>query len=396
MTLVKEGLNMKEYEDVLIYTPGPVNVPQRVLAAGAQSMIHHRSAEFSAILIDLIAKLRWLFNTKAVPLLIHTSGRGAMEGTILNLFSRGDKIISVCNGRFGEMYAEIATNYGLNVVTFCEDWEKDLSPEELEKAIIQNPDAKAVTLCHGDTSTARLIDIPPITAMAKKHGLLTLVDCVSTAGCIPIDFDSWNADVIVTASQKGLMSPTGLSIAFLSEAAWKHADTSALGKFYIDFKDIRAHLEAAKPETPGSTPVSLIRSLNEALSMMQEEGREAIFARHAKLACAVRAGLTEMGMTLFPVECKARSNALTTFIPPDGVSPGAIKNGLKEQFGIMIAGGLGSYTNSTLRAAHMGYFYSRDALLLVSAMETVLNRILSRKASGKGIAACMDLLSGRS
>ena len=384
---------MKGYSDVLIYTPGPVNVPPRVLEAGARPMIHHRSDEFSAILIDLLAKLRWFFKTEALPLLIHTSGRGAMEGTILNLFSRGDKIISVCNGKFGEMFAEIGTAHGLNVVKICEDWSKDLSMEELEAAIIGSPDAKAITLCHGDTSTARLIDIPSVVAVAKKHGLLTLVDCVSTAGAIPIDFDSWGADVVVAASQKGLMSPTGLSVAFLSEAAWRYTDTSTMGKYYIDFKDIKAYLEASKPETPGSTPVSLVRSLNEALSMMKEEGREEVFARHAKLAGAIRAGLTAMGMTLFPVECMVRSDALTTFAPPDGVSPGVLKNALKDRFGIMIAGGLGHFTNTTLRAAHMGYFYSRDALLFVAALETVLDRVLSRKATGKGIAACMDLLS---
>ena len=129
--------------------------------------------------------------------------------------------------------------------------------------------------------------------------------------------------------------------------------------------------------------------------MMKEEGREAIFARHAKLANAVRASFTEMGMTLSPAECKVRSDAVTNFVPPEGISPAALKNGLKEQFGVMIAGGLERYASTTLRAGHMGYFYPRDALLLVAALETVLDRLLSRKARGKGAAACMDLLSSK-
>ena len=383
---------MKNYADTLIYTPGPVNVPQRVLEAGARPMIHHRSKEFSDILSGLVEKLRWLFGTNALPLLIHATGRGAMEAAVTNLFSPGDKIVSVCNGMFGEMFGKIASAHDLKVVKIAEDWQKELSAGEVEDAIARNPDARAVTVCHGDTSTARIADIPSVVAAAKKRGLLTLVDCVSTAGCIPIDFDAWGADVVVAASQKGLMSPTGLSFVFLSPDAWKAVETSAIGKCYIDFKAIKKHMSAAKMETPGSTPVSLVRSLDEALEMMREEGRENLFERHSTLAKAVRAGLETMGMKLFPADCKVRSDALSTFMPPDGLSAAAVKNGLKERFGIMIAGGLGPYADSTLRMAHMGYFFPRDALLSVAALEATLDCLAGRNAAGKGAAACIDAL----
>lgn len=382
---------MKICDNDRLCTPGPVNVPARVLAAGARPMIHHRTAQFSAIVKDVIEKLQSFFVTETTPLLVHTTGRGSMEGAVINLFSKGDEVISVTNGKFGRMFAEIAETYGLKVHRIAEDDNKDLSLECLEETIKANPNVKAVTLCHGDTSTGRKADIAAVARIARKYGILTLVDCICTAGCERISFDESGVDVLITCSQKGMMCPTGMSIVLMSDRAWEKTRTSELPKYYVDFKAIREIIEK-KYETPGSTPVSLVCSLQESLTMLQEEGREEVFARHDKIAAAVRAGLLGMGLELFPTECKERVNCMTAFLPPEGVEAKQIKQMLQEQYGLIIAGGIGKQSGKILRLAHMGAFYKQDALMVISAIEAVLYQ-LSDYTPGPGIRACIEALT---
>ena len=252
---------MRAYGELQLFTPGPVHVPARVLAAGARPMLHHRSAEFSRILSSLIDKAQRLFGTQQDILPVHTSGRGAMEGTITNLFSPGDEVLCICNGKFGEMYAAMAERHGLTARRICTDWLKPLDVAEVNSALNAFPAAKAITLCQCETTTAVVNDLPAIAAEAREHGKLVLADCVSSAGCMPMEFDAWDLDAMVTASQKGLMSPTGLSLVVLSDRAWRAVDASRLTGYYIQFREIQKTLHGKRPETPGSTPVSLVCSV---------------------------------------------------------------------------------------------------------------------------------------
>lgn len=384
---------MKACEDFHLFTPGPVSVPPRVLAAGARPMLHHRTPEFSRILLDLVEKAQYLFGTAQDILVVHTSGRGAMEGTILNLFSPGDAVISVTNGKFGEMYAEIAATHGLTVHRVGTDWLADLDPAEIEEACRTYPQAKAITVCHCETTTAALSDIAAVARIAKAHDKLILVDAISSAGCASIDFDALGLDVLVTASQKGLMSPTGLSMIVLSDAAWRAADASAFPKFYIQFRDIQKNLRGKRAETPGSTPVSLVASVAEALAMIQEEGKDNVHARHQAVAAAVRAGLAGMGLALFPAGVTRRSPALTAFTVPAGLTSAQIRSALKADFGIIAAEGLGSaYKDTVVRIGHMGHVYPKDAITVIGALEATLYRLGFVKEPGAGVAACIKAL----
>lgn len=384
---------MRAFGDLQLFTPGPVNVPSRVLAAGARPMLHHRTSEFARILSSLIEKAQRLFGTRQDVLPVHTSGRGAMEGTITNLFSPGDEILSICNGRFGEMYAAMAERHGLNVRRICTDWLKPLDLAEVATALMESPMAKAITLCQCETATAVVNDIPAIAALAREHGKLTLVDCVSSAGCMPIEFDSWGLDAMVTASQKGLMSPTGLSLAILSDQAWRATDESRLATFYVQFREIQKTLHGTRPETPGSTPVSLVCSVEEALSMIEEEGKANTYTRHARVAKSVRAGLEAMGLRLFPPDLTHRSSSVSAFSVPPGTTGPALRTALKDEFGIVVAGGLApAHKETVIRIGHMGYVFPKDVLTVIGALEACLFRLGCLDELGRGTAACIQAL----
>jgi aspartate aminotransferase-like enzyme len=380
---------MKAYEDLSLFTPGPVNMPPRVLAAGARPMLHHRTEEASKLFIGVAEKVQKVLGTKEDVLFVHTTGRGAMEGTILNLFSPGEEIVAVCNGKFGEMYAEIAAIHGIIVHRVCIDWLKPIKLEEIEEALKSNPKVKAVTVCHCETATARLNDIKAVAGLAKRYGILSMVDCISSAGCVPIEFDEWQIDVLVTASQKGFMSPAGLSFVVLSQAAWSAVDSSTFPKFYIRFRDIQKNLRGRRPETPGTTPMSLVASVHESLSMILEEGKENCYARHETVARAIREGLKAMGLKLFPEQEENRSPALTAVQVGKEVSA-ALKAELKKNYGIIVAGGLGKdYKDSVVRIAHMGHVYPKDALTVIAATEASLFKIGHLQDLGKGVSACI-------
>ncbi len=384
---------MHRYGELQLFTPGPVNVPPQVLAAGARPMLHHRTPEFSAILADLVARAQRLLGTRQEVLPVHTTGRGAMEASITNLFSPGDEILAICNGKFGEMYADIATRHGLRVRRVSTDWLKPLDLDEVGTALTANPAPRGVTVSLCETTTAVVNDVAAVAALARAHGTLTLVDAVSAAGCLRIAFDAWGLDLLVTASQKGLMSPTGLSLVALSERAWQATKTARLADYYVRFTDIRGSLRGARAETPGSTPVSLVCAVAEALRMMEEEGLDEVYARHAAVAAAIRAGLQAMGLALFPAEHPHRSPALTAFTVPEGVAGGELRGMLKREFGLVTASGLGeAYKERVVRIGHMGHVFPRDAVLLIGTLEACLFRLGRLPEPGRGVAACIRAL----
>lgn len=385
---------MKKYGESVLYTPGPVSVPQRVLSASAMPILHHRTGEFSAILKGLLDKWQWLFATRQPVLPVHTTGRGAMEGVIANLFCKGDSIICVCNGKFGSFFATIAERYGLVAHRVCTDWEAPFDLEAIRAAIAAHPEARAITVCHNESSTAVTIDVPAVARLAREAGMLTLVDAVSSGGCAEINFDAWGVDALVVASQKGLMCPTGMALVILSDEGWKACASADLPKYYTNFLSIRKNMESEKPETPGSTPVSTVYALLESATMMEEEGREALFARHVTVARAVRASLTALGFRLFPENLPEdqRSVSLTAFTPVEGLTANECKEALKRDYGLSIAGGIDHLKGRVLRIGHMGHFYQRDALTFVACLEAMLDSKGLLASPGAGLAACIKAL----
>ncbi|HYE08660.1 MAG TPA: alanine--glyoxylate aminotransferase family protein [Patescibacteria group bacterium] len=382
---------MSYYDFNLLFTPGPTNVPYRVLEAGSRPMLHHRTAEFSKIVENSIYKMKEVFGTKEDVLMVHTTGRGAMEGALKNLFQPGEEILSICNGKFGEMFADIGETIGLKVTRTCTNWLEPIQLEVIEKELEANAHIRGVTITHCDTSTGVANPIEQIGEVVRKHGRLLIVDCVSSLGCMEFKFDEWRVDVALTASQKGLMSPTGISFVAINERAWDVIEKSNSNGYYINFKEIKK--EFGRLETPGSTPTSLAASVNESLNMIFEEGLENVLKRHETISIAIKECMPAIGLELFPKGLTNRSHSLTVLKVPEGISSEQIVTMAKEYYGIQIAGGLGKYKDTTIRIGHMGYIREREALLIIAALEDIMHRLGYTESMGRALKIFNGLLT---
>jgi len=364
---------------LLLMTPGPTRVPERVLRAGARAMIHHRTAEFSAELAAAIEMLGPVFGTKSASLPVHTTGRGATEAAIANLFCAGDEIIACCNGKFGEMWADLATSYGLVVHRAATDWSREVDATEIDQLLRERPSLRAVSLTFGDTSTGVRNDIAAVARVARERGVLLMVDGVSSIGGMPFAFDDWGVDVAVVASQKCLMSAPGLAFVAMSERAWAANKRATLPRSYWNFLDIHRHVTQAKPETPGTTPVSLVLQVAEALRMMHEEGLDRVYARHEAMAELTRRRADELGLSLQMPTLRNHSATLTALACPAGVAPKTIRDPLKAR-GILTAAGLGPYEPTAFRIGHMGDIRMADVERTLDALTEVLSGLPSAAA----------------
>lgn len=356
---------------MLLMTPGPTRVPERVLRAGARQMVHHRDIEFSKVLVTTLAGLRPLFGASGDVIPVHASGRGAMEASICNLLSPGDEVIACANGRFGQMWAEIAESFGVMVHRVCTEWGPSADPHAVENAIEAHPKSKALLIVHSETSTGVLNDIANIVRAVRPKRLLVMVDCVSSLGGAPVCFDAWNIDVAVTASQKCLMSSPGLSFVALSEEAWLASKTARLPRAYFNFEAIRNALSRARPETPGTAPVHLFFQVNEAVSMIHEEGIENTFARHKEMGRLVQDWVGQNGFSLQSPEPECLSPTLTAICAPIGFRAEMIRERIKQR-GILTARGLGPYASSGIRIGHMGDIQPRDVQRTLDALSEVV------------------------
>lgn len=358
---------------LLLMTPGPTRVPDRVLRAGARPMIHHRTREFSAELATAIELLKPIFGTAAPVLPVHTTGRGALEAAICNFFSAGDEIAVCCNGKFGEMWAAFAESYGIVVHRICTDWTKQVDVMEVARALESHPRVRAVALTYSDTSTGVSNDIATVarTIRAVRPDVLVLVDGVSSIGGMPFSFDAWGVDFAATASQKCLMSSPGLSFAALSDRAWAATGRAKLPRNYWDFAAIRAEITKDCPETPGTPPVHIVLQVAEALRLMHEEGLERVYQRHAQMADRARRGAAELGLALQCPGLGAFSTTLTAIAAPAGVAPKELRNGMRVR-GVLTAGGLGKYKDSSFRIGHMGDIRLADVDRTLTALAETL------------------------
>jgi aspartate aminotransferase-like enzyme len=377
---------MEKFRDLLLFTPGPVSVSTRVLSAGSRPMLHHRTPEFRAILGQVVAKMKILFGTEEDVLLIHATGRGAMEGVLRNMFSPGEKILCICNGKFGLMFAEIAEACDLEVTALFEDWLKPVNIDTLDTILGREADIKGVTVVHSDTSNAILNPVGKIGNIVRKHNRLLIADCVSSLGAMEFKLDEWKVDAAVTASQKGLMTPAGLSFVAINKRGWKAVERAAKPGYYINFKRIKKIFDQ-KGETPTSTPVSLVTSTNEALEMIFEEGPKNVFRRHVVISAAIKRSLIAMGLELLPGGKIGSSSTVSWVRLPGSTSSTTIKNMARDQYGILLATGLGDFKESTLRIGHLGMITVREALLLVSVLELILHALGIIKTLGKGLEA---------
>ena len=332
--------------------PGPTPVPPEILEATAGEMINHRGPEFADLLERLTTGIQPFFGTQQEILILSASGTGGMEAAIVNTLSPGDKALCVSVGSFGDRFAAMAEVYGADVTRCGVEWGDAATPQLVAEAITRD-DYDALLITHNETSTGVTNPIGAIAAAVREVAdPLILVDAVSSLGSIEMQMDEWGLDAVVTASQKGWLSPPGIAMAALSERGWAAAETSTMPSFYFDLK---AHQEYAVRGQPPWTPaLPTLYAMDAALLMMAADGPEAIFARHHRFAAWTRAAMRSMGLELLAEEQYA-SDTVTAVRVPDGVSGPALSKRLREQYDVVIAGGQGKLATSIFRIGHLGF-----------------------------------------
>lgn len=335
--------------DKILMTPGPTNVPKRVLNKMAENMIHHRTDEFGNIFKEFNKRLKYVFKTNNTVLTFPSSGTGGLEASIVNMFSRKDKVLVVSIGVFGDRFADIASIFDIEVDKLDVPWGKGVELEDIESRLTD--EHKALIITHNETSTGANNDIEKIGKFMKNKKQLYIVDAVSSLGAIEVRMDDWNIDVLVSGSQKALMSPPGLSFIAVSQKGWEFNQKSDIPKYYFDFQKAKERMDKELPQTPYTPAVSLITGTNEALKMIEEEGIGNVCKRHERLASMFREGVKNMGLECF-VDEKYQSNTVTSIKMKNKAID--IKTIMEEEFNIVIAAGQGKLKNEIIRIGHLG------------------------------------------
>lgn len=370
-----------------LLSPGPTPIPNEVLRAMAETMIHHRTPQFSKVFAEAREGLQLLFGTKNDVLVLASSGTGAMEAAVSNLFSPGEKVLVINGGKFGERWLEISRAFGLAPIEIKVEWGKAAKAEEVEKKLRAYPDIQGVMVQASETSTTVLHPVREI-ARLTRNGPLLLVDGVTAVGVLSVPLDKWGIDALVTGSQKALMLPPGLGFVALSDRAWARTEKAKLARYYFD---LRLERKSQRKGSGAFTPaVSLIFGLRAALEMMQEEGLARVYARHDRLARATRAAATALGLKLLAPE--SPSPAATGILMPESVDADKLLDYLRDRMGVTFAEGQDQLRGKAIRIAHVGYMGSFDVLVAIGALEMALKRFELPVKFGKGLAAAQEIL----
>ncbi|MBI5212874.1 MAG: alanine--glyoxylate aminotransferase family protein [Nitrospirae bacterium] len=372
-----------------LLAPGPTPVPPEVLLSMAMPIIHHRSPDFLPVLDSAKKGLQWLFQTKNDVLILASTGTGGMVGSVNNFFNAGDKVLVVNGGKFGERWTKICQAYGLKVEEIVVEWGYSIKPAAVEAALKKDPEIKGVFVQATETSTGVYHDIEGLGKVIRNYpDTLFIVDAISALVAQDIRTDEWGIDILVGGSQKGLMLPPGLAFVSVSEKAWKKNETSKMPKFYFNFKKERENL--TKNQTNFTSAVTLIIGLNEAVKILQKEGLENVFKRHAMLADATRAAVKALGLGLYSKE--SPSNSVTAIEMPAGIDGQEVYKTLREKYGITGAGGQDRAKGKIYRLAHLGYADTFDVITGIAALEMTLKGMGANIELGKGVAKAQELL----
>ena len=368
-----------------LLTPGPTPVPPEVLAAAGEPVIHHRGPDFRELFARVLARLGAVFRTENDVLLLTASGTGAFESAVVNLLSPGERVLAVSAGNFGERWAKLATAYGCDVAELRYAWGGAPVPADLERRLAETG-ATTVFLVHSETSTGVVCDLEPLVTLCHEAGALTVVDAISSLGAVPLETDAWGIDVVVTGSQKALLTPPGLSFVSVSERAWEKSRTATLPRFYWDWE--RARTAREKGSTPFTPATSTVVALDVALGLVLEEGLESAHARHVALGRACRAGAKAMGLELYSPDDDS-SAVLTAVLTPAGVDAVELRLRLRDRHGITVAGGHGDVADRLFRIGHIGYVDVFDIATALAAVELELAPLGADVERGAGVAAAL-------
>ncbi len=373
----------------ILMTAGPTPLPPRVQTVMAEPMLYHRAPAFVEVYASVLERLRAVFQTSNDVLAFAASGSGAMESAVSNLVRPGTPALACAAGKFGERWIELGEAYGADLVRYEPGWGQRLDPAAIDRLLAENPSVKLVFATLSETSTGVVHDVRAIAEVARGHGAILAVDAVSGLGAAELPQDEWGVDVVVAGSQKALMCPPGLAFASVSQRALDFAAAQPGGRYYFDWERT-AKGQRKDPPTSAFTPaVSLFRALDVALEMIEAEGLPNVFARHALLARATRAGAHAIGLDLFG-DPDERSTVVTAVELPDSIDGGQVPKLLRDRYGITANGGQNELKGRILRIAHCGYFGAFDILTALAGLELVLRDLGFEVELGAGVGAAQQ------
>jgi len=366
-----------------LLTPGPTPLYPRALQAMMASDIHHRTEDFRTVYRSALQDLKEVLGTTHDVLIFSSSGTGAMEAAVSNLFSRGDKVIVCSAGKFGERWVEMASAFGLDAVVLKADYGDVVAPERVEAALEANPAARGVFVQASETSTGVAHDVPAMAAAVSKTEAIFVIDAITGIGTMPLDIHGWGLDVVVGGSQKVFMIPPGLAFLALSPKAWRFADSSNLPHYYFNIKKEKKSADAGESSWTPST--SLILGLAAALEYLKQMGMAKVIENAQLLARATREAALALGLELFAAGSPGSS--VTAIKAPQGWDSGVIVKEFKSRFGAIIANGQGSMKGKIFRIAHLGYFDFADLFAVIAELEIILAANGYPVTYGTGVAA---------
>ncbi|MDQ7844344.1 MAG: alanine--glyoxylate aminotransferase family protein [Armatimonadota bacterium] len=356
----------------LLLIPGPTMLPPEVREAMAAQMVNHRGEAFGRILREVLEGLGRIYETASPVLPFAASGTGGLEAAVANVLSPGDRVLALSCGAFGDRFAEIARTYGAEVITLEAPWGTGIEPDAVAAALRRHAPVAAVLVTHNETSTGVANDLAALAGVVRPTGTLLLVDAVSSLGALELRTDAWGLDVVVAGSQKALMGPPGAVFISVSSRAWEAARRSRTPRVYFSFERARDALGAGPTAfTPFTPAVPAIYALAVSIPMILEEGLPARVERHRRMARMVREGVARVGLEVLPPPRWA-SDTVTAVRVPETVDARTLLRRLREEHGVVLAGGQGRLEGRIIRIGHMGAVDARDLQRGLEALAGVL------------------------
>ncbi len=359
--------------NVNLRIPGPTPCPEDVLEAMSLQMINHRSPQFVELMERCTDGLKKFFQTENDLYILTTAGTGVLEAMVVNALSPGDRALAVSIGAFGDRFAAIGETYGVNLTKLDFEWGTAADPEKVAEEL-KKDSYRAVFVTHNETSTGVTNDLGAVARACRqaKQDVLILVDAVSSMGSLPCPVDEWDLDAVGTGSQKGWMIPPGLAMVSVSPRAWEACESAKIPRFYLDYGRARNFLE--RGQTPWTPAVSLFYALDVALKRMLAEGPEKIYERQRRLGELTRKSVKELGLKLLADE-KVASNTVTAVRVPDGVEGPEVNKMMREEYGVVLAGGQSKLAGKIFRIGHLGWCSEEDIRATFDALRQALPRL---------------------
>ncbi len=372
-------------EKSLLMIPGPTPIPPQVAAAMSQPMINHRGEAFFSLFDEVSQGLRSLFRTEQPVYIFPGAGSGGWEAALVNTLNPGDTVLSVSVGDFGERWVKVAKALGFTLERLIAEPGQAADPSRIAERLAADKSGviKAVLVQHNETSTGITNDVQAIAKVVREHGALIMVDSVSGLGALPLEFDAWDLDVVLTGAQKALMCPPGLSMIAFSERARAASETSKMPRFYWDLQAV--HSSYLKRQTPYTPAITLFYALQASLRMIQAETVEGAWARHRLMGEMCRAGVKAMGLSLLAKDETYASNSVTAVLSP--IEPKKLRKTAREQLGVQLAGGQAELEATIFRIGHLGYVTPNDVIQALAATEMALTLNGFQVELGAAVAA---------